>query len=113
VTTSTYKNYAGLSHGEAVTKPELLGILIKRCVIDCATARSMRGHVLNGVRSCINIQAGRVIKPPSLVAFNTSSSRVTRLASCRDTDVRSIAVSVIYATLVFLIISNFSIHSQP
>ena len=73
VATSTDQNQAGLNHGATVTKSELLGMLIKRCVSDCAMARSIRGQALNGASSCISIQAGRVMKLVSLVAFNTTS----------------------------------------
>jgi hypothetical protein len=54
-------------------KHELLGMLIKRCESDCAQSNSMRGQVRKGFNSCIKVQTGRVIRPASLVVFNTAS----------------------------------------
>ena len=73
VATGTDQYQAGLAHEPTGTKPELLGILINRRESDWALGRSIRGQSLKGVNSCIKIQAGRVIKPASLVAFNIES----------------------------------------
>src|ERR1017187_3835904 len=73
VATGADQDQTGFAHEATGARPELLGILIKRCESDWAPARSMRGQSLNAGSSCISIQTGRVMRPASLVACNKTS----------------------------------------
>src|ERR1035437_1300968 len=73
VAASPDKDQFWFAHGAIGTRPELLGILIKRRSSDSATGKGAIGALLYIDRRFISAQTGRVIRPASLVAVSTAS----------------------------------------